>query len=394
MARVVLWLSHDLAATALDVASTTRSFDMSHIRFDGSGTATVHPEDFADPNDSGPVFKDLARSRAALRATIADASRDPARCLGRFVITETVERSSVGSLHLAWDGNEQRFVAVRTVDATGPLSRDAQRVLETTTMLRHPAILAPLPGGFGVAPDGRLFVATEIAPGRTLAPRKGEEDRSTRTVEQSVTLVRELARALAYAQGLGLVHGAIHPASVLVDGHDHPRLIDWGLADVESSWPAGRARLLGRLGRVGFRAPETVDGALGDPRSDVFGLGALLLRLVAAKLPSALTPEGDGHDPALPPTLDPVIRRCLEIDPQRRYPSASVLILDLDLFLQGKRPSACSISFAKRLGRCWRQVVAVAEASHRSVTGHLRPRKDATNAARQGTSTTATTATG
>lgn len=333
---------------------------MSHIRFDGSGTASVHPEDFADPNDSGPVFKDLARSQAALKRSIADASRDPSRCLGRFVVTETVERSSVGSLHMAWDEREQRFVAVRTVDGVGPLARDAQRVLETTTLLRHPAILAPLAGGFGVARDGRLFVATEIAPGRTLAPRKGEESTITRTVEQSVTLVRELARALTYAQGLGLVHGAIHPASILVDGHGAPRLIDWGLGDVESSWPAGRARLLSRLGRVGFRPPEAADGVVGDPRSDVFALGALLLRLLAAKVPSALAPDDDTHDPALPATLDPVVRRCLEIDPQKRYPSASVLTLDLDLFLQGKRPTACAVPVTKRLGRCWRQVVAVA----------------------------------
>lgn len=364
---------------------------MSHIRFDGAGAATVTPDDF-DPNDSKVVFADLARSRAALKRSIADASRDPARCLGRFVVTDTVERSPVGALHQAWDDQDQRFVAVRTVDFVGSLTREAQRALETATMLRHPGILAPLPGGFGVASDGRLFVATEIAPGRTLAPRRGEEAKFTGTVHDVVSMVRDLAGALTYAQGLGLVHGAIHPASVLVDGHGHARLIDWGLADVESASPTGRVRLLARLQRVGFRPPEAAAGAgAGDPRADVYGLGALLLRLLAGKTPAALTPEDDGHDPALPETLDPVIRRCLEANPQGRYPAASVLALDLDLWLQGKRPTACSVSLTKRLGRYWRQVKAAAAALQPSVAGQLRPRKDATNAARQGGDGAATT---
>lgn len=361
---------------------------MSHIRFDEDGVPVVVDE----PTRS--VFAELQRSRTSLRDAIAEATRDPARCLGRFVVLETVERSAVGALHQAWDTDEQRFVAVRTVDGVGALSREAQRAIETATLLRHPNILAPSPGGFGVALDGRLFLASEIAPGRTLEPRRGEDGLhessawcglgkplagpagtvghpssdparvprgplascSGAPTDVAAALVRDLARGLVYAQSLGLVHGAIHPASVLVDGRGQARLIDWGVAVAEAGSPLRRTALLKRLEQRGCRPPELIEGEVGDTLADVYGLGALLLRLTTGKTPSALSPEHDGPDPALPPTLDPVVRRCVDPDPQRRYASAIAVARDLDRWLQGERPEACAVPLGRRLGRCWRQV--------------------------------------
>lgn len=321
---------------------------MSHIRFDENGVPVVVDE----PTRS--VFAALERSSSSMRETIAANAADPSRCLGRFVVMETVERSAAGALHQAFDPQEQRFVAVRTVDGVGALSRDAQRTLETATLLRHPNILAPLAGGFGVAADGRLFLACEMAPGRSLEPRRKQEELLEPGV--AATIVRDLARALGYAQGLGMVHGALHPASVLVDGRGHARLIDWGVAAAEAGSPSRRAALVQRLERRGCRAPERREGDAGDTPGDVYGLGALLLRLAAGKTPGLLVPEDDGPDPALPSTLEPVVRRCLEPAPLRRYASPVAVARDLDRWLQGERPEACAMPLGRRLGRCWRQV--------------------------------------
>lgn len=321
---------------------------MSHIRFDEDGVPVVVDE----PTRS--VFAELKRSRTSLRDAIAEATRDPVRSLGRYVILETVERSVVGALHQAWDNDEQRFVAMRTIDGVGALTREAQRALETATLLRHPNILAPSAGGFGVAPDGRLYVTTEIAPGRSLEPRRGET--CCHEPDAAATLVRDLARALGYAQSLGLVHGAIHPASVLVDGRGQARLMDWAVPLAEAGSPARREALVKRLEQRGCRPPELVEGEAGDTLGDVYGLGALLLRLIAAKAPESLSSEDDGPDPSLPPTLDPVIRRCVEVDPQRRYATPIAVARDLERWLQGERPEACAVPLGRRLGRCWRQV--------------------------------------
>lgn len=320
---------------------------MSHIRFgDSSVVATSVDEEYR-------LFEDLERSRRALRATIAEAACDPTRHVGRFVLVQRVERNAAGELHQAWDDEAQRFVAVRTVDGVGALTRDAQRALETATLLRHPGILAPLPGGFGVAPDGRLFVAMEIAPGRTLEPRRGESAR--REPRQAATIVLDLARALGYAQGLGLVHGALHPASVIVNSHGQARLIDWGVAEAEAGSPTRRSHLQARLERRGCAAPELTEGEAGDPLTDVYGLGALLLLLAGGKTPAQLTPEAEDPDPCLPPTLEPVVRRCLEADPIRRYPSPVILARDLERWLNGERPAATT-PLGVRLGRLTRRV--------------------------------------
>lgn len=324
---------------------------MPHEHFDDAVGASGL--DDWDPDDSRALFKDLARSRTELKAEIEEMSKDPSRCMGRFVLIKTVETSGAGALHKAWDPRDQRYVAVRTVPNIGPLPREAQKVLETATLLRHGNVLSPVKGGYGVQ-DGILYVAMELSSGRSLEPRKGEAIRGD--PHQAAQLVRDLARALAYAQGLGLVHGAIHPASILVDPRGTPRLLDWGVAEAEARSEKRQVRLVARLERAGCRAPEVGLGMVGDPLADIYALGALLLRLVAGKLPSGLAPDEGEPDPALPPLLDPVIRRCLAADPTGRYPTAFALARDLDRWLSGQRPEAAEVPLGKRLSKRLLQV--------------------------------------
>lgn len=320
---------------------------MAHIRFDTTNGSAQDQDDW-DPSDSRALFRDLEKSQAKLKLSIAEATRDPSRCLGRFILLQTVETNAAGALHRAWDKAEQRHVAVRTVPKVGALAREAQRVLDTATLLRHGNVLSPLRAGYGVQ-DGVLFVGMELSPGRTLEPRKGEELR--RDPHEAARIVRDLGRALTYGQGLGLVHGALHPASILLDSRGTPRLLDWGLAEAEARSEERQVRLVARLERGGCRAPEVGVGCPGDSLSDLYGLGALLLRLITGKPPSGLAPEDDAPDPALPPLLDPVVRRCLEPEPARRYATAFALSRDLDRWLSGERPEACDVPLGRRLSK-------------------------------------------
>jgi serine/threonine-protein kinase len=337
-----------------------------HIRFDGESGAVVVSD------DGRPTSLD----RAQLRRLIDEAATDPRRCVNdRFLIVETVERGSAGALHRAWDGDEERFVALRTVEGVGQLTPDARRELERATLLRHDSILAPLVGGTGVTRDGRLFIATAIAPGRSLEPRRDEP--AVADPQEAARLVRDLARALAYAQGLGLVHGALHPASVLIDPDGNARLIDFGLAAAEAASPARALRLVARLERAGVRAPEVTPGVAPDPLADIYALGALLLRRAAAKAPGELVADEDGPDPDLPADLDAVIRRCLEVDRTRRYGSPGELARELDRWLAGERPEAASLPLGRRVNRCWRQVreAALRVAARLSETATRRSRE-------------------
>jgi serine/threonine protein kinase len=325
---------------------------MSHIRFDDAESASGL--DDWDPDDSRALFKDLERSRLELKRQIEELSKDASRCFGRFVLLKTVETSGAGALHKAWDPRDQRHVAVRTVPNVGPLSREAQKVLETATLLRHGNVLSPLPGGYGVQ-GGILYIAMELSADRSLEPRKGEEVK--RDPHDAARLVRDLSRALAYAQGLGLVHGALHPASILIDARGTPRLLDWGVAEAEARSEKRQVRLVARLERGGCRAPEVGLGMVGDPLADIYALGALLLRLVAGKLPSGLTPDEEGPDDDLPALLEPIVRRCLDPEPTGRYPTAFALARDLDRWLAGQRPEAADVPLSRRFGKRLKQVV-------------------------------------
>lgn len=320
----------------------------SHISFNEVGHVIGLAED--DPED---LFRDLERSRRQLKRQIEEATREPGKVLGRFVVIQTVEKNSVGGLHQAWDQKDQRFVALRTIDDIGALSREAHRLLETATLMRHPSIMAPLQGGFGVSADGRLFLAMEVSAGRTLEPRRGEQLR--REPQAAVRIVRDVARALTYAQGLGLGHGALHPASILVDSRGNAKLLDIACPEIEAATAGRKEKLVARLERAGMRAPE-VGVEAGDTLADVWAMGALLLRLVSGKGPALLRPFEEGVDPSLPETLDPVIRRCVDPDPRGRYGSPGALARDLDRWLEGQRPEACDLSLGRRFARGWRSV--------------------------------------
>ncbi|WP_108999026.1 protein kinase family protein [Streptomyces rishiriensis] len=128
----------------------------------------------------------------------------------------------------------------------------------------------------------------------------------------------DLSQALAYAHGLGLVHGSLTPKAVLVTDQD-VRLIGWMTATVDGIESAHR-HLLARSDtflEVGDLRPSPT------PQSDVYAVGALLLAFLSGRWtdPSAHVVSDSGIDPA----LHRILQRCLESDPARR-PSATDLV--------------------------------------------------------------------
>jgi serine/threonine protein kinase/tetratricopeptide (TPR) repeat protein len=162
-----------------------------------------------------------------------------------------------------------------------------------------------------------------------------------------------LADGLAHAHERGILHRDVKPANVLWTDDDRPMLLDFNLA--ENTFAAVQARSGGTLP---YMSPEQLAGFLGesghlDGRSDVYALGLLLYELLTGALPWP-TPRGEpadvarqlldrrregvsdpaGRCPGLTPAVRAILRRCLEADPQRRYPTADALHEDLQRQLQ------------------------------------------------------------
>jgi serine/threonine protein kinase/Tfp pilus assembly protein PilF len=153
----------------------------------------------------------------------------------------------------------------------------------------------------------------------------------------------QLAVALAHAHDRGVLHRDVKPANVLLTDDARPMLLDFNLADDASR----AARAAG--GTPAYMAPEQLRQLAGKPatvdgRTDVFGLGVVLFELLTGRHPF---PDGDTADvllrgrsspppmlralnPAVTPSAEAIVRRCLEPDPARRYPSAAALAEDLE----------------------------------------------------------------
>ncbi len=292
--------------------------------------------------------RDEKGRRAAAPREVVEAIRDPARRLGRYVLLEVLDAAGPGVLHRAWDLTRAQPLLVRTLEGARRVPQDAAKLLAEAQRLRHPAIAAAV--GHGVS-DGRFFLALEPSvEGRArdgkpshesgaAAPRTLESLETALGPEEVARVGHDLASALAHAHERGLVHGALTPASVLVDPEGRALLLDLGLAAVEAATPVGRARLGARLERAGCLAPEADPGGPGKPSEDVYAVGAIIWRALVGKPPSS-SASASGSVPEIIPDLLAICRRCLDPDPGRRYATATDLARDLDRFLLGEAPRA------------------------------------------------------
>src|SRR5262249_47410015 len=198
--------------------------------------------------------------------------------------------------------------------------------------------------------------------GVTLTEKYGDTPLSGRAAAE---LVEALARILHYAHQRGIVHCNLTPGCVLLAADGTPKVTRFGLA-----------RMLGQLSEGGeeealarrlpsYLAPEQIDGQAQaiHPTVDVYGLGAILYKLLTGRPPfvdaavrairaQVLTqdPQPPSHrQPDVPHELDTICLKCLHKAPRQRYPSAEALAKDLQRFLAADHSR--SESSLTRLGR-------------------------------------------
>ncbi len=162
--------------------------------------------------------------------------------------------------------------------------------------LRHPGIVAL--HGVGLLPDGGHFLVMDLVAGSDLARQPRPR------VAEALRWVAEAAEAIEYAHGMGVVHCDLKPSNLLLRNDGRVLVSDFGLARSLADGDASQG------GTAGFMAPEQSDpdGTV-SPRTDIYGLGAVLRALVSEP----------------PPEVEAVCRRCLAPDPAERFLSAAEL---------------------------------------------------------------------
>ena len=186
---------------------------------------------------------------------------------------------------------------------------------------------SPLPG----VVDIKAIVPTEVAY-LARGPIQGTmEDLAVLGygMRDTVRFVRKICLALRELHVLGVMHGCLRPANVLLDDDLEPRLSDVGMIVLDDSYD-GPSDM--RHDYAPYAAREVRLGQRADPRSDIFSVGRLLYYAVLNTQPPiiddeiALLDELDDH----PRGLTKIIRRCTTKDPAKRYASIDELLGDLE----------------------------------------------------------------
>jgi serine/threonine-protein kinase len=259
--------------------------------------------------------------------------------IGRYEIEKILGRGSTGVVYLARDPMIDRRVALKClrVDLDAEHSEEFRqrfiREARAAGRLNHPGIVTVHDAGEDPE-TGLMYIAMEYIEGRDLRQilESGHHFRLT----EILRIVADVAVALAYAHSLGVVHRDIKPANIAIAKDGSAKITDFGIARLEQSNLTVDGQF---IGTPNFMSPEQITGKKVDGRSDIFSLGVVLFYLLTGKRPFAGNTMHEVtlrvvQDPSpipstmgenIPVGLNPIVLKCLDKDPERRFQTGDEL---------------------------------------------------------------------
>jgi serine/threonine-protein kinase len=231
-------------------------------------------------------------------------SRLSAALADRYRIERELGQGGMATVYLAHDVRHDRKVALKVLRPELAAVIGAERFLveiKTTANLQHPHILPLHDSGEA---DGTVFYVMPYIEGESLRDHLTRERQLP--VDDAIRIAREVADALTYAHGHGVIHRDIKPENILLHG-GHALVADFGIALAVSRSDGGtRMTETGMsLGTPHYMSPEQ---AMGEKtvtaRSDVYALGAVLYEMLV------------GEPPFAGPTAQAIIARVLTEEPR------------------------------------------------------------------------------
>jgi len=272
------------------------------------------------------------------------------RKIANFKILRKIDKGAMGTVYKAKQMLMDRVVALKVL--SDKLAKDKEfknrfiKEARAIGMLKHPNIIQGIDVGEW---EGKMYFAMEFVNGETVykfLKRGGKMDE-----RRSLEIVLQIARALDYVHGKGLVHRDIKPDNIMISREtQEAKLCDLGL--VKHPGYSGDTQEGRSLGTPNYISPEQARGeASVDIRSDLYSLGATLYHMVVGEVPFrgapavVMTkhlndpfPDPQERNPELMHQTVQVILKLAAKNPDERYQTPKELIPDLEEILRGGDP--------------------------------------------------------
>jgi serine/threonine-protein kinase len=262
----------------------------------------------------------------------------------RFEITERIATSGMASIFRATDRKTAGEVALKIphlkYESDPGFFERFRREQEIGERLRHPYVLRVEPEGD--APRGRPYMVMELLEGETL----GSIMRSMRVipVSDAVQIAARICDGLAYMHANDIVHRDLKPDNVMICNDGTIRIMDFGIAKVEGARRLTFGGFQPAMGTPDYMAPEQVRGKRGDPRTDIYAMGAILYEMVTGEPPFAgssplvimnarltadpVAPRAINAE--IPPGVEEIMLHAMARNPLERYQSVREMKEELD----------------------------------------------------------------
>ena len=256
----------------------------------------------------------------------------------RYEIIDNVGSGGMADVYKAKDQRLNRFVAIKVLKPE--YSSDKSFVnkfrgeAQSAAGLSHPNIV----NVYDVGDDSGLhYIVMELVEGITLKrfiERKGKLE-----VKEAVGIAIQIAQGMEAAHDNHIIHRDIKPQNIIISRDGKVKVTDFGIAKATNS----NTITSNAMGSVHYLSPEQARGGYSDEKSDIYSLGVTLYEMLSGKVPFAgdntvsvalLHIQGEAMplrelDQNIPISVDKIVQKCMQKRPERRYHSASELILDL-----------------------------------------------------------------
>jgi serine/threonine-protein kinase len=268
----------------------------------------------------------------------------PGSRIDQYEVVSGLGEGAYAETYLARDTGTGTLVVLKspnpTLFADPGIFQRYRRESQIARTMDHPGVQRAVDGGEN---RNEHYLVLEYVDGQNLRQRLRTFDHGRVPIALAEDWGTQLADALSYLHGHGVVHRDLKPENILVTPDDHLKIADFGTALLDGAKRLTWKHLSESIGTPDYMSPEQIQGQRGDHRSDIYAWGVLMYELLTGTVPFTgdnwmavmaghLTKDPEPvrkRRPEIPPALDAVVLKAMRRYPEHRYASADELLADL-----------------------------------------------------------------